>query len=487
MDKRLLLRYLDCRRSPVEQHEDASRMHNALFEGAPDFYLHLLTDPQAHVSHKREILLNLLQAEAEARQKIERQRMLDTLNVIPLAQGLQVIGVIYDLRINRSRARELVLNYVLGHELLPELAAIKRQRVSHLLRHVLGERTWSSMRRFLANPTPEGEQFLQREVLRYAWKGDVARLREVLCFLTGVPFTATLLPLVKIMSARHDITKWDGLPVETLSGIRGTYHRKVSFSKVRKVAAPVPVTTLEDGPLTAAYKEALGQDAAPAEQASSTLSKVRKVLGLLMQRVDAVLGAQEISFATELGQIISKLPLIDARIALVLDLSASMAAVGERRNHPAALGLALTRLLRERVSDLHLFQTGGSTGFDGDVVPQLQGVADLAQALLEAANSQSQMILIVTDGYENLRQGDTASMVEGLRQLGYDVPIYQVVPQFTGAEKLDLRRLGENIPLIPVAHEGQVNELLARALLTGAGEQLEEKHLQQLQLLLTEE
>ncbi|MBO0782256.1 MAG: hypothetical protein J2P37_25845, partial [Ktedonobacteraceae bacterium] len=288
MDKRLILRYLDCRRLPLLAQGEDARMHHALCEGAPEFYLHLLADPVAHISHKREVLLNLLLAEAGARQVAERQRLLDMLNVIPVAQGLQVVGVIYDLRINRSRARELVLAYLLGHERLPELAAIKRQRLGRLLRHVLGERTWSSVRRSLASPTPEGEQFLQREVLRYAWKGDAARAREVLCFLTGVPFEATIPALVRSLSARQDISQGKGLPDETLSGLRGVYHRKVPIRFIRRLAAPVPVSTRVDGPLTAAYKEELAKGEVGQEKQRVALAVMRGLLEVLKQRVEAV-------------------------------------------------------------------------------------------------------------------------------------------------------------------------------------------------------
>src|SRR5262249_8297110 len=148
--------------------------HRALCEAAPDIYLHFLADTLSHFSHKREVLVNLLE------EQIERQRLLEILRRLPADEVLEVLGVIRDRRINRSSARELVLEGLLGHEHLPALAAVRRQRVAHLLRHVLGERTWSSIKRFLAHETPEGELFLQRELLRYAWQGDQARLREVL-------------------------------------------------------------------------------------------------------------------------------------------------------------------------------------------------------------------------------------------------------------------------------------------------------------------
>jgi hypothetical protein len=448
MDKNILLQYLECRRESFEKWEGAVQVHKALCEVAPDFYLHLLADPLAEVSQKREMLVNLLG------KQVERPRLLEILQRLPASEMLSVLGVIRDQRINRSRARELALACLLGHEQLPTLAATKRQRVAHLLRHVLGERTWSSLKRNLAHETPEGEQFLQREVLRYAWQGDQIRLREVLCFLSGVPFNASQPDLVKILAARQDIGQGQGLPAETLSGLRGIYHPKASLRQVRQLAAPAPLNAHVDGPLTSAYRNAFS-------------------------------GGQETEVAEPLTKASESLPTINGRVAIVLDLSQSMVSSGERLYHPAALALALTRLLCACISEVRLYQVGGVGSLETNALPEPGGVADVALALLQAAQDDAQVVLLITDGYENLRQGDTAQVVDGLRQLGYGTPIYQVVPVYALAENLTLRRLSENIPLLPIAHEEQVREALARMLLASAGDSLADEELQQLQVLLT--
>ena len=89
------------------------------------------------------------------------------------------------------------------------------------------------------------------------------------------------------------------------------------------------------------------------------------------------------------------------------------------------------------------------------------------------ARTEPQAILIVSDGYENCRQGDVAQVVEGLHRLGMAKVVYQVVPVFTAAENLSKRRLGENIPLLAVDHEAAAGELAARLLLAGETEDLQ--------------
>ena len=493
MKKHLLVEYLDCRRLPLTQHEGAVELHDALCEAAPQFYLHLLADQATDISHKHKVLVNLLTHVST--HDIERQRIEGILRTIPMVEALQLLTIIRDQRINRSRARELVLTFLIGHEQFPELAAIKRQRLGYLLKHVLGERTWSAVKRALANTTPEGEIFLQREVLHYAWNGDSARAREVLCFLAGVPFNPVHTALAKSLAARQDLQSGEGLPAETLHGLRGTFHRKTPLRKIRQLSASVPTTVRPDGPMAAFYKDALTnainqpQVTTPeAESMDGPLAGLRKAVALLFKS-DSIEAEKEHSIHLDISTMLSgataSLPLIDGSVAVVLDLSTSMGAMGERLNHPAALALALTRLLQKRVRKVSLHQAGGTAQLAEDNLPVPQGVADIAQAIIEAARTDAQAILVITDGYENVRQGDAAQVVRGIQQLGHTIPVYQVVPQFTAAENLGQRMLGENIPVIPLAHEDGIQELLARILLTSEGENISSAGMATLEQLLT--
>ncbi len=490
MKKHLLIEYLDCRRLSLTQHEGAASLHDALCEAAPQFYLHLLADPTTDISHKREVFVRLLTHPAA--HDIKREHIEDVLRVMPIAEALQLLTIVRDLRINRSRARELVLTFLIGHEQFPDLAAIKRQRLGHLLKHVLGERTWSAVKRALAYTTPEGETFLQREVLHYARNGNSALVREVLCFLTGVPFNPSHAALVKSLAARQDLANGAGLPGETLLGLRGIFHQKTSLKRIRQLSAPIPTTVRPDGPLSALYKEAFtdlttSQAAnSGAEDQNNPFVRLRKAIASLLVQSDAAAGQEAtVRLDTAAPLALAPLPLVAGSVAIVLDLSASMVSSGERLHHPASLALALTRLLQEHVQKVSLHQVGGTTQLTENNLPVPQGSADLAMAIITAARTDAQIILVLTDGYENVRQGDAAQVVRGINQLGRTIPIYQVVPQFTGAENLARRLLGDNIPVIPVAHEDGVQELLARILLASEGENISDEQMKQLQELLT--
>lgn len=493
MDKNLLIEYLNCRRLPLSQHEGATQLHSALCEIAPDFYLRLLADPVSDVSHKREVLTNLLNP---ATHEVARQSILELLYEMPLNEALRVISVIRDERVNRSRARELLLSFLIGHEQFPALAATKRQRVIRLLKHALGERTWSSVKRSLASNTVEGEAFLQRMVLRYARHDDHTRARETLNFLAGVSFTPDDPLLKKSLAARKNIDQGEGLPGETLLGLRGIYHQKVPVKKIIYLSAVKNTATRQDGPLTAMYKGALSgqtpqtpeatKEAAP-EAKQGLLARLADTFSALVAReaVNAETPAHAEPLEIELlTKALEALPQVEGRLGIVLDLSGSMDASGERLHHPLALALVLVRLLRERVREVVFAQVGGSSSLEQDALPLPEGATDIATSCVEVARQNPQAIFVITDGFENIRPGDTEQVVRGLRQLGLAMPIYQVVPLFSAFEQLAQRRLGESIPLIPVLHEEGVHELLAHALLATSAAVLSAQELTQLQQLL---
>jgi hypothetical protein len=485
MDKSLLLAYLDGRRRPIGDDPRAGKLHRALHAKAPELYLDLLADPAADVSQRRMVLANLLSQPVAARPS--RAVILERLRSQPVEEALQVVEAGRRAGCNARWARGLGLAFLLGHERLAELAATRRTRLVRLLKHLLGEQTWSSVVRCLRTGAVSGpgaprrrgllppdlvarlfarkppakaanpEAFLSRTVLRYA--ADPAAARAALRILAGDVFEASEPTLARRLAARRDLAEGAGLPRATLFGLRGTFHPHVPAARVRclSVAVAAEAMTPRDGPLTALFKQALAPGAEPPTR--ETVS----------ERVAAAAAA---------------LPAIDATVAVVLDLSGSAAASGERAHHPAALGSALTALLRDRVRAVRLHQVGGSERLNGSAVARPEGATDLATAVLTAAREQPEVILICTDGYENVRQGDTAAVVAGLRQLGLDLPIFQVVPLFAASEALARRTLGQAIPVLAIQHEQEIGELLARVLLAHAPATLGDDEIHRLHRLL---
>jgi hypothetical protein len=436
--------FLDTRRQRLRAADDADRL-DELGAAAPQFALKALGDEYTHGSRKAQVLAVLLGGSMDRRQIAPALRSLSDADLVHVLDGLR------RRKINGRRARELGLISLLRHERLAELAAQHRLRLVRILKHLLGERTWSSVRRCLAAPSPQGDEFLRRTVLRYA--SDAQAARDALCFLADArgAFEPSHPALRQSLSARRSIESGEGMPRETLFGIRGTYHRRTPVNVVRRLSAPQRRRGRIDGPQTAAFKEALISD--------KTLS--------------AGLAPAAGNGST-----------VDLSAAVVLDLSASAASSGERLYHPAALGLALVEFLERRVRRVAVYQVGGSAALDGRRVPKPLGATDLASAVLEAGRSSPDAILVVTDGYENFRQGDTAQVVEGLARLGLATAVWQIVPVFTAAESLSRRRLGPNIPVLAVDHESSAGEVAARLALIQEQDDLSPAALRSIEQLL---
>lgn len=441
MNPHLLLIYLDQRRHPVVDREPALDLHRHLCEASPQLYLKLLADQAAHPSHLRLGLLTLLTHPA-AREQISVEQLVEQLRGLAGDAALEALEALSVHRLNGRRARRAGLALLLAHPLLTRWAATRRRRLMRLLRHLLGERSFAAVGRALAAPASSevDQRYLRRTVLRHAADPELAR--QALCFVTGAETTFEDPQLARAAAARVALEQGQGLPLQTLMGLRGTYFRQQPKSDVIRLSAVAPAAAQQTGPLCAAFLAALqGPGARLAE----------------LQRA-------EVEAARGLPRGLA------GQLAVVLDLSASMASSGERRFFPAALAMALTRLLQGIFERVTVHQSGGSRALVEHPCPAPYGSSDLASALLNAARLRPEMVVLISDGYENLRQGDVAQLLRGMRRLGLVTPLLQVVTSFTRAEQINGRLLDRQVPALALWREWEVRELAARVLLARAGE-----------------
>lgn len=463
--KQLLQSYLDARPAPVTELPGAERLHQSLQKEVPACYLSIPADRSAHLSHRAAALLGLIRDSSVSATQISEQ-----LTACSRQDLLHLLAVVRAYRMNGRRARQIGLRSLFQRPDVAEIAAFHRQAVRSLLKHLLGERTWSSVQRAVRTEQPENNRLLQRAVLRFARHGSLAL--EVLRFLAGVGIphpsdgkprrkpwmvipwltrtqeetsvvaeSAPAAPvLAQSIAARRDLQAGRGMPRRTLAGIRSVFFPQSPFRTVRELTTSSQGERVP-GKLTAAFLKALSGAGVPEQLAA-------------------------------LSKSIDDSQIIQAQVAVVLDASASMASSGERANHPAALGQAIMRRIESHVAAVTLRYAGGQVGRNC-VHPS--GQADLATAILNSVAERPDVVLVITDGFENVRQGDTAAVVEGLRSLGMNLPVLQVVPKFSETEDLTDRRLGEGIPVVEICNENAAGDLLARVLLAAFPDQLDDE------------
>jgi len=150
-----------------------------------------------------------------------------------------------------------------------------------------------------------------------------------------------------------------------------------------------------------------------------------------------------------------RLPRFDGSIGLVLDASASTLGYGEREYCCVAQSQALRLVLQKCVADLRVYPVGGSGN-----PPPPEGDTDLATALLDALEGEPDVVAVVSDGYENVHDGDLARVAASLPAAGVPTPVVFVHSKFTAKDDLDLRRPAPGLPELEFWHEDDFADVL---------------------------
>ncbi|MFI7700281.1 hypothetical protein [Nonomuraea sp. NPDC049480] len=140
------------------------------------------------------------------------------------------------------------------------------------------------------------------------------------------------------------------------------------------------------------------------------------------------------------------LPRLAASVAVVLDTSASMRGHGEREWAVMSQAAAL-RLVLETVCDrLTVIEAGAAEDAPA-------GPTDLANALLDALDTGPDLVVVVTDGYENVMPGDLARVVATLPRAGVTTPVVLCQAMFTRGDDLTFRDPAPELPRQPFWHQ----------------------------------
>ncbi|MFC7106161.1 hypothetical protein ACFQQB_40570 [Nonomuraea rubra] len=147
------------------------------------------------------------------------------------------------------------------------------------------------------------------------------------------------------------------------------------------------------------------------------------------------------------------LPRLAANVALVLDTSGSMRGYGDREWAVMSQAMALRLVLSEVCERLTVVETGGTAQAPA-------GSADLAGALLDALGTGPELVVIVTDGYENHLPGDLARVAATLPRAGVTTPVVLCQAAFTRGDDLTLRDPAPELPRRPFWHQDDFAALL---------------------------
>lgn len=391
------------RRIDIAPHYDDQPLHEMVYRHSPDLYALCGLANKAQPEQQARILFQLL-AHSWADLSVEVRQMLDRviMQLLTALEPQHVLTVFLALRrarANHKHTRRAMLRYLLNHPGLEGLAIQRRPALVDCLEHALGKNVARACAKLLAENNMD-DNYVRRHLLRFATGPE--RVRKVMAFLyrRGEPIVVDT-PLVT--AVRADVTPDVEEPPRTITATnRG------------EIAAT----------LVHIYRGGSNSE-----------------LNAAMQEYVQVAATQ--------------MPRFDGTVALVLDASASTRGYGEREFCCISQSQAFRLVLEQCCAKLRVFQVGGV-----DDPPQPEGDTDLAGAVLDALDTDPDVVVIVSDGYENHLQGDLGRVIASLPGGEVETPIVFCHSKFSGKDDLSLRRPVPTLAELEFWHQQEFGEVL---------------------------
>lgn len=346
------------------------------------------------------------------------------LGSLPYKKVLESWDALRELKVNNRRTSTCIRSYILGSPDLEKWAANHRRQLARNLQHALGKHRAQNICHFLLREKglePHQKQYLEKELYRFGTDRKV--IREVFLFLFGKLKNPSLTSLKEYLNISKVLPEKTTLNIKTLKGLASTYHKQAKLGHLYK----------------ASRKEKIKRESTlELEEDHSLIGKLRQAL----KSRNMGLHGEAFGLIEEQAKMA---PSWDIHLEIILDTSRSMEGYGHRVFNSLAIGLGLTRFMELKVQKTGIQYTGPVE----NGLPVAGGATNLAPALLEAMRRKPDAVLLISDGYENLQQGDTADVLEALRSIGVHTPIVQILPAFTRRENLEDRQLlGEAFPCL---------------------------------------
>ncbi|MGW4241471.1 hypothetical protein [Nocardia sp. NPDC004722] len=380
---------------------DDAEFHRAAHAADPEGYVLTALVPGVHETQRARVLLRTLLA-SRAELPEETRGILDKatralLFGLPPADVITVLLAVRRRRANHKHVTRAIAAFVLDHPDAELLIAARRPALRDCLEHALGKNTARACLRQILDGTTDSPE-LRRNLLRFTANPDraVERLRQL--YAPGT----------------------HGVPVltEPIAPLEPTRDREpiVTVTNRGDIAATL-VHLYRGGPATELGPALAGYVAAT----------------------------------------VRGLPPLHGHIALVLDTSESMRGYGDREWALLSQAEALRLTLAELCPQLTVIEVGAAQTAATDLAT---GVLDALEAVAAPAHPAPDLVVVVTDGYENQLPGDLARVAATLPSIGVDTPIVLCQALFTGSDDRTLRDPAPALPHTAFWHQDDFAALL---------------------------
>ncbi|MGL5065923.1 MAG: VWA domain-containing protein [Microcoleus sp.] len=387
-----------------------AELHQSFYAQNPEQYALLAPIDKVTTFQRVRMLFMLLQQSRAGMSKPIRQTLERVTNVllaiVPPDLAIGVFLALRRVRANHKHTTRAILNYILNHPQFEDLALRRRPAIADILEHALGKNTARGAIKQLAHAAPNTAE-LQSKLLRNTRQSD--RVKTVLPYLYHPPLGSGLMPPVG--------------PVKYTS-VSECYTVKLE----KQQQSPTTITATNRGEISATIVHLYrGGDS-------------QELRNSLEQSVQAET---------------AKLPYFAGKVALVFDASASTRSYGEREFCALSQSVALKLIIEKCCPNLQVHLLGGA----GEL-PIPEGATDLATAVIDALLGEPDLVIIVSDGYENVYPGDLARVAATLPRLKVETPVVFCHSKFTDRDDLSLRRAAPNLPQLEFWHQDDFSQLL---------------------------
>jgi hypothetical protein len=113
-----------------------------------------------------------------------------------------------------------------------------------------------------------------------------------------------------------------------------------------------------------------------------------------------------------------------------------------------------------------VYKAGGA---GSDRLPWPAGATDLAENLVGALEGEPDIVVIVSDGYENVYDGDLARVVATLPQIEVQTPVIFCHSKFSHSDDLTFRRPAPGLPETEFWHQSDFEDVMLKVFSAAQG------------------
>lgn len=392
------------RKGMLPQWSDATQ-HEEAYQQNPELYALGAVAPTISTLQQVRILFQLLRVSRQG-MTVEVRQICDRVVKFLLAilhpdEIIKVFLALRRERANHKHTAKTILKYILNHPDLEDMAICRRPALVDCLEHAMGRNVSRACAKMLTYPELANTSYLHRHLFKFAENVEKVKIIFPTLYQKGNKNNS---------NGEYKLT-----------------HTKFLEKLTNQQERPKTITATNRGDI------------------SATL--VHLYRGGISGELQEALNRYVDTAAKDLPQFHGKL-------ALVLDASASTRGYGEREYCCISQSVALKLVLEKCCPNLTVYSIGGK-----GKIPFPEGETDLATALLDALETQPDIVAIVSDGYENIHAGDLAKVVVSLPQIGIKTPIIFCHSKFTNSDDLTLRRPAENLPQLEFWHQDDFTQI----------------------------